>query len=381
MYKIGLIGCGNIAETYFRSQEYFNNIEIVSCADINEDLAKKCANQYNVQPLSVEDLLIDNNNSIILNLTPPQVHYAVTKKILLANKHSYCEKPLSTTFKDGQELVRLAKEKNLYLGNAPDTFLGAGGQLSRKLIDEGSIGDIKLGVINFAFPGVESFHPNPESWFVEGGGPVIDMGPYYFTTLVNLIGPVKNVRGRSAKVYDYREILRGPRKGEKIKVKIPTTFMGDIGFQNGTIIQFFLSFDIINHKRNHIELYGTKGSIIVPNPDMFGGSVHVSFSEGSEWKEHTVTDMKLGKINITEQSVRSDESSTNANYRGIGLSEMIDCIKKNKKHRCNGDLALHVLDIIESTMISAISGDKQSLRTTCEKPIYFKENEISQLMK
>ena len=381
MYKIGLIGCGNIAETYFRSQEYFNNIEIVSCADINEDLAKKCANQYNVQPLSVDDLLADNKNSIVLNLTPPQAHYEVTKKILLANKHSYCEKPLSTTFKDGQELLNLAKEKNLYLGNSPDTFLGAGIQLSRQLIDNGSIGDVKLGVINFAFPGVESFHPNPESWFVEGGGPVIDMGPYYFTALINLIGPAKNIRGRPATVYNYREILTGPRKGEKIKVEIPTTFMGDIEFQNGTIIQFFLSFDIINHQRNHIELYGTKGSIIVPNPDMFGGPVNISYSEGGEWEELAVTDKRLGKINITEQSVRSDESPTNANYRGIGLSEMIDCIKHGKKHRCNGDLALHVLDIIESVMKSAISNQQVNLRTTCKQPKIFQENEIEQLMK
>ena len=148
MLNVGLIGCGNIAETYFRSQEYFNNINFISCADINEDLAKKCANQYNVQPLSVDDLLADNKNSIVLNLTPPQAHYEVTKKILLANKHSYCEKPLATSFKNGQELINLAKEKNLYLGNAPDTFLGAGGQLSRKLIDE----DL-LDVINFDIDG------------------------------------------------------------------------------------------------------------------------------------------------------------------------------------------------------------------------------------
>ena len=253
--------------------------------------------------------------------------------------------------------------------------------MSRQLIDSGSIGDVKLGVINFAFPGVESFHPNPESWFVEGGGPVIDMGPYYFTALINLIGPAKNIRGRPVTVYNYREILTGPRKGEKIKVEIPTTFMGDIEFQNGTIIQFFLSFDIINHQRNHIELYGTKGSIIVPNPDMFGGPVNVSYSEGGEWEELAVTDKRLGKINITDQSVRSDESPTNANYRGIGLSEMSDCIKHCKKHRCNGDLALHVLDIIESVMKSAISNQQVNLRTICKQPKIFQENEIEQLMK
>ena len=137
MYKVGIIGCGNIAETYFRSQNYFKNIKIISCADINEEAAKKCANQFSIQSMLVEDILANDEIDIILNLTPPQIHYEVIKKTLLAGKHSYCEKPLSIKFEQGQELVSLAKENNLYLGNAPDTFLGAGGQLSRQLIDSG----------------------------------------------------------------------------------------------------------------------------------------------------------------------------------------------------------------------------------------------------
>ncbi len=207
------------------------------------------------------------------------------------------------------------------------------------------------------------------------------MGPYFFTMLVSLIGPVINVRGRSSKIYDYREILSGPRKGEKIEVEINTSFMADLEFQSGAIIQAFLSFDVINHQRNHMELYGTKGSIIVPDPNMFGGPVYVSFTEGGEWQEKSVEEMRLGKINITSQSVRSNEKSTNANYRGVGLSEMINSIKDNKQHRCNGDLALHVLDIIECVMKSAISSEQVNLRTTCEKPKIFQESEIAQLMK
>lgn len=381
MLKVGLIGCGNISETYFRSQKYFNNIKIISCADINEESAIKCAQQYDIDSKTIEDLLKDKKIDIILNLTPPQSHYEVIKKSLLAGKHSYCEKPLSTTFDHGQELVNLAKEKNLFLGNAPDTYLGAGGQLSRKLIDDGVIGDVKLGNFIFAFPGVESFHPNPDWWYKKDGGPVLDMGPYFFTMLVNLIGPVKNVRGRSSKVYDYRQILSGPRKSEKIEVETPTSFMADLEFYSGAIIQSFLSFDVINHKRNHMELYGTKGSIIVPDPNMFGGPVYVSFTEGGEWQENSVEEMRLGKTNIISQSVRSNEKPTNANYRGVGLSEMIYCIENNEQHRCNGDLALHVLDIIECVMKSAISNEQVNLRTACKQPRFFQENEIAQLMK
>ena len=199
MKNIGLIGCGNIAETYFRSQEYFNNIKFISCADIYEEASKKCALENNIKAQSVEELLSDPLVDVVLNLTIPQAHFEITKKTLLANKHSYCEKPLSISFDEGKELINLAKNRNLYLGNAPDTFLGGGSQLARKKIDDDEVGKILNGNFIFAFPGVQTFHPNPESWFQKGGGPVIDMGPYFFTTLVNLLGSAKNVRARGKK--------------------------------------------------------------------------------------------------------------------------------------------------------------------------------------
>jgi len=381
MLKVGLIGCGHISETYFRSQDYFNNINIVACADINEDNAATCARKYNVNKMTIDELFANKDIDIILNLTTPQAHFSTIKKTLVSGKHSYCEKPISTNYNEGNELLTLAKKNDLFLGNAPDTFLGGGSQLARKIIDSNLIGEIKLGSINFSFPGVQSFHPNPDSWFQKGGGPVIDMGPYYFTALVNLLGPAKNVRARPIKVQDFREIESGDRKGEKIKVEIPTTIIGSIEFINGAVIELFLSFDVINHKKNHIELYGTKGSIIVPDPNMFGGSVFTSKIEGGDWKEHSSSEMKLGKINIFNKSGRSNEASTNANYRGVGLSEMIDAIENNKINRCNGELALHVLDIIDSTINAAIEGEEKDLRSTCIKPNIFSEEEIKILMK
>ena len=382
VYTVGLIGCGHINETYFRAHEYFNNFKIIKCADIKESAAKNCANVYNIESVSIDDLLTDNQIEVVLNLTNPQSHYEVTKKTLLAGKHSYCEKPLATKFENGQELVNLAKEKNLYLGNAPDAFLGAGNQKSRQLIDSGLIGDIKLGNAIFAFPGVQSYHPDPEPWFQKnGGGPVFDMGPYYLTALVNLLGPAKYVQGRELTISEFREIGIGPKKGKKIKVESPTTYMATIQFHNSAIIQITLSFDVINHQRNHIELYGTKGSIIVPDPNMFGGSVFISVNPGPEgkWGEHQTENMKLGKINIKNPSGRLNESPTNANYRGIGLSEMLYCIENKKKHRCSGELSLHVLDIIDSTMQAAISKTHKEMRTTCKKPEFFPEEEIKKI--
>ena len=381
MLKVGLVGCGHIAETYFRSQKYFNNIEIISCADINAEASKKCAQEYNIEAQEVDDLLIDKKINIVLNLTTPQAHYEIIKKTLLAGKHSYCEKPLSTNYDHGAELLQLANDNNLYIGNAPDTFLGGKAQLARQLIDQNEIGDIKLGAINFAFPGVQSFHPEPESWFKKGGGPVIDMGPYYFTALVNLLGPAKCVRAKATKVYDYRTIETGPKKGDKFEVEIPTSIIGSIEFKNSAVIQFFLSFDVINHQRNHIELYGTKGSMIVPDPNMFGGSVFSSYSESGEWKEYSSSNMLIGKTNIFNKSVRSNEQPEVANYRGVGLSEMIDAIENKRTNRCNGELSLHVLDMIDSTINAAINGAEQDLRTNCARPMVFSENEIKQLMK
>tara|TARA_B110000438_G_C15815916_1_gene651935 strand:- start:1982 stop:3127 length:1146 start_codon:yes stop_codon:yes gene_type:complete len=381
MKNIGLIGCGNIAETYFRSQEYFNNINFIACADINKESAIKCANENNIKALTVDEILSDNDIDIILNLTIPQAHYDVSKNILESGKHTYSEKPISIIFNQAKELIDLAKKKNLYIGSAPDTFLGGGSQLSREKIDNKEIGEVLTGNFIFAFPGVQTFHSNPESWFKVGGGPVIDMGPYFFTSLVNLLGPAINVRGRGKKFSERREYQVGSKKGQFFDVDILTSVMFDVEFKNGSIIQGFISFDVQNHLRNHMELYGTRGSMIVPDPNMFGGPVITSKELGSEWNEFTVEDRYLGKTNIINKSVRSNEAPKQANYRGIGLSEMIYSIENNIEHRCNGNLALHVLDLIESTIKAAENGEEISLKTTCKKPKPFTEEQIKILLK
>ena len=382
VFKVGLIGCGHIAETYFRAEKYFNNIKIIKCADINLKAARKCSKEYGIKFLSVNEILKDQEVEIILNLTIPKAHYEISKKALLNGKHVYSEKPLAINLKDGKELLKISRRKKLYLGNAPDTFLGGGIQKSKELVEKNIIGKIKLGNAVFAFPGIQSYHPNPEPWFAKlEGGPVIDMGPYYITALVNLLGPAKKVSGRIINGSKYRTIGIGPKKGRKFKVNCPTTYLSTITFKNNTVIRLTLSFDVIAHQRNHIELYGEKGSMIVPDPNMFGGSVFTCKKLGDNWKEFKTTEMHLGKINIRTQSSRANETPTNANYRGAGLSEMAYSIEKKRKHLCNGEISLHVLDIITSIMKASKSGVNQSINTDCVKPKKFTNIDIRKIIR
>ena len=382
VFKVGLIGCGHIAETYFRAEKYFNNIKIIKCADINLKAARKCSKEYGVKFLRVNEILKDQEVEIILNLTIPKAHYEISKKALLNGKHVYSEKPLAINLKDGKELLKISRRKKLYLGNAPDTFLGGGIQKSKELVEKNIIGKIKLGNAVFAFPGIQSYHPNPEPWFAKlEGGPVIDMGPYYITALVNLLGPAKKVSGRIINGSKYRTIGIGPKKGRKFKVNCPTTYLSTITLKNNTVNRLTLSFDVIAHQRNHIELYGEKGSMIVPDPNMFGGSVFTCKKLGDNWKEFKTTKMHLGKINIRTQSSRANEAPTNANYRGAGLSEMAYSIEKKRKHLCNGEISLHVLDIITSIMKASKSGVNQSINTDCVKPKKFTNIDIRKIIR
>ena len=382
VFKIGLIGCGHIAETYFRAEKYFNNIKIIKCADINEEASKRCALNFGIKSVTVNELFKDKEIEIILNLTIPKAHYQISKKALINGKHVYSEKPLAINLNDGKKLLKISKKKKLYLGNAPDTFLGGGIQKSKELVEKNIIGNVKLGNAVFAFPGIQSYHPNPEPWFTKKeGGPVIDMGPYYITALVNLLGPAKKVTGTIIQGQKYRTIGIGPKKGKKFKVECPTTYLSTITFKNDSVIRLTLSFDVIAHQRNHIELYGEKGSMIVPDPNMFGGSVLTCNKLGDNWKEFKTSKMPLGRINIRTQSSRANETPTNANYRGVGLSEMAYSIENKRKHLCSGEISLHVLDIITSIMKAARSGKIQYINTFCAKPKKFSKLDIKKLLK
>ena len=382
MMKVGVIGCGNIADIYFKnSKQYFNNFEIVACADIKEEASKKFAEKYDIQQMSVDDLLGGSKTEFIINLTIPNAHYDVSKSILKAAKHSYSEKPLSIEFKDGQELIDIAKENNVYVGCAPDTFLGAGIQTARKILDEEKIGKIQLGSISMAVPGHEIWHPNPDFYYQYGGGPILDMGPYYFSALINLLGPVLSVNSKQRKTYEKRIIASGDRKNQEIKVDIPTSIISHLEFKSGALIDAFFSFDVWKHNKNHIELYGDSGSMNVPDPNMFGGQLLTCTKRGGGWDSIATNHMNLGKYNIEKNIERTHEEPTVANYRGIGVSEMIDSISKNKKNRCSGELSLHVLDIMDSILLSGKESKKVILRSECEQPEYFSEEENIKLLK
>jgi len=382
VFNVGLVGCGHISETYFRAEEYFNNIKIIKCADINNDAAEKCAKEHGIQSANMDDIFKDDDIEIILNLTIPKAHFEISEKALLSRKHSYSEKPLCINFNEGKKLLELSQKNNLYLGSAPDTFLGAGIQKSKQLIESGLVGKINLGNAIFAYPGVQSYHPSPEPWFAANeGGPVVDMGPYYITALVTLLGSVKSVTSKSKKVFLEREIGIGPRKGKKFTVECDTTYVSTLEFESNSLIQMTLSFDVKDHKRNHIELYGDKGSIIVPDPNMFGGSVYTCLELGGEWTEHKTQNLELGKINIKNQSSRANESQTNANYRGAGLSEMAYSIENKNRHMCNGELSLHVLDIIQSIMRSAKTQKTELLSTECIISELFTQDKIKKILK
>ena len=384
--KVGVIGCGNIADIYFHNAKiFFNNFEIIACADLNPKASKKYSEKYGITNLSVEELLSNEDIQLVINLTIPNAHFEVSKSILNSGKHSYSEKPISIEFDEGKELLNLAKSKNLYVGSAPDTFLGAGIQKSKQVIEDGTIGEIVLGSISMGVAGHEIWHPNPDFYYKYGGGPILDMGPYYFSALVNLLGPVKSVYSQSRTVYSQREIGSGERKGEKIAVDIPTTLISQIEFSNGALIDSFFSFDVYKHNKSHIELFGTKGAINVPDPNMFGGEIKICDEKKSDWKTIKTDDMNLGRLNTNrtggEKNDKANEDPTSANFRGIGVCEMIDSIKENKVNRCSGELSLHVLEIMQSILKSSKINEKVNLESVTNIPQSFLDTENGKFLK
>tara|TARA_B100000575_G_C23099916_1_gene634575 strand:+ start:455 stop:1582 length:1128 start_codon:yes stop_codon:yes gene_type:complete len=371
--NIGIIGCGNISDTYFESQKIFNNINIVACADIIKELANLKASQYNIKSQTVDELLLNDDIDLILNLTIPSAHKQIIMRSLENGKHCFSEKPLAINFKDGLDIKDLSKKNNLFVGCAPDTFLGAAGQKARKLIENERIGKIVLGTFNIMSHGMEDWHPNPDFFFKPGAGPVFDLGVYYLTQLINLNGPIKNVNALSGTATNERIITSKPRYGEKIPVETPTTLIGTLEFHNNSKIQFFCSWDVWKHKHSFIELYGLGGSIIIPDPNFFSGDILLSI-KNNEWEKISNDKMLLGIPNK-----ENNDGSKVANYRGIGLSDMINSIKNNKNPKCSLELSLHVLEVMEGIIKSSEFKSSVSIATKPDKPEYLDEKEILKL--
>lgn len=350
--NIGIIGCGNISGIYLTNlTQTFANTRVVACSDLDPDRAAAAAEQYGIpHALGTAEMLAREDVQIVVNLTTPKHHYEVTKQALLAGKHVYVEKPLTLSLEEGTALVQLAKEKGLMLGCAPDTFLGAGLQLCRKLIDDGFIGRPVAATAFMACHGHESWHPAPEFYYQAGGGPMFDMGPYYLTALASLLGPAKTVCGMTASAYEERTITSAPKFGQKIPVEVPTHVAGTILYQNGAVATMITSFDVWNSKLPRIEIYGTGGTLYVPDPNTFGGPVLLQPAGRKEALE-------IPLIHAYDE-----------NSRGIAVADMARSLITGDTHRANGELALHVLELMHAFHTSADSAQYVQLQTSCERP-------------
>jgi len=358
---IGIIGCGNISTAYLKLAPLFKGLEVRAVADINMEAATARAAEFNVTAQSVDDLLANPALDIVINLTIPDAHYPITKRILEAGKHAYSEKPLVLTLEQGTTLRYLAKAKGLSVGCAPDTFLGGAHQQARAILDEGTIGEITTGNAAIQAHGPESWHPSPEFFYQPGAGPIMDMGPYYIATLINLLGPVKRVGALTSSAEPERTIGSGPRQGQKIKVNTPSNIQALLEFHSGATISFSASWDVWHHKRNHFELYGTKGTLYVPDPNFFGGTVEVALA-GGEAQVQSPWDHPFGKIN------QNHNGRDLANYRTAGLADMAQAHMEGRDHRCSLERTLHGVDVMTSILKSGETGQFVTLTTTCTRP-------------
>jgi predicted dehydrogenase len=350
--RVGVIGCGKISNAYFKGLGSFSKFaQITACADLDLDRAKEKAKEHGVgKAYSVNDLLADPEVDAVLNLTIPAAHAEVNLAALKAGKHAYCEKPFSLTYKEGLRVFKEAQKRKLRLGCAPDTVLGGGIQTCRKLIEDGAIGQPVAATANMLCHGHESWHPSPEFYYQIGGGPLFDMGPYYLTSLVSMLGPVKTVSALAKTTFKQRLITSQPLNGKKIKVEVPTHLCGLLEFAKGVVGTVTMSFDVWAQHLPRLEIYGTEGSLHCPDPNTFGGEVLLWTTKTKEWQ----------KVPLTH----SDQTG-----RGLGIADLAYSLQKGHAPRMNGDLALHIVEIMEAFHASARSERKIALKSSCRQPI------------
>ncbi len=349
--KIGIIGCGNISDIYFQNGKLFDGIDIVACADLLPERAKEKAKKHSIpKACSAKKLIEDKSIEIVVNLTIPKAHGEVALAALDAGKSVYNEKPLAVTREDGLQMLEIAKKKGLLVGGAPDTFLGAGIQTCRKLIDDGWIGEPVAVTAFMLCHGHENWHPDPEFFYKTGGGPMFDMGPYYLTALVNLIGPVKRVCGATRVTFPERLITSKPKCGTKVVVDTPTHIAGLMDFANGAIGTIITSFDVWSHTLPCIEIYGTTGSMQVPDPNGFGGTPRIRRMGAENWTDVPHT------------------HGFGQNSRGIGVLDMAYAWRNKRPHRANEALTYHVLDLMHAFHDASNTGRYIEMASTCERP-------------
>lgn len=350
--KIGIIGCGNISSIYMENCQKFPHLELISCADLDVSRAQLQAEKFGVpRACSVEELLSDPAIELVINLTIPKAHASICIQALEAGKHVYTEKPLAVTREEGKQILETAKQHNLLVGSAPDTFLGAGIQTAIHLIEQGEIG-VPIGASAFMIcRGHEHWHPDPAFYYAIGGGPMFDMGPYYLTALVALLGPIKRISGSTRISYNERTVLSTPKAGTKIEVSTPTHISGVIDFASGVIGSITTSFDAFGGTSlPPIEIYGSEGTLLVPDPNTFGGPVKIRKRDEKDFKEVPLA------------------YGYSQNTRGLGVADMARAILEGGKYRANSKLAYHVLEAMHGFHDSSDSGKHYIMESTCERP-------------
>jgi predicted dehydrogenase len=348
--SVGVVGCGNISAAYLKAAKTFPVLDIVALSDMHFAAAEARSAEFGVPAKSVEAVLADPSIEVVLNLTVPKAHVEVGLKAIAAGKHVHSEKPLGVTLVEARKLVDAADAKSLRLGSAPDTFLGGSHQTARQCIDDGLIGRPVGGTAFFMCPGHERWHPNPGFYYLTGGGPMLDMGPYYITDLVNLLGPVASVSGVATRTRDERTVTSEPLQGTRVPVEVATHVTGSLLFESGAVVSMTMSFDVARHRHAPIELYGEKGSLIVPDPNYFGGKVEIATASG-DWREIPV-----------------EHAYADGNYRILGLADMAQAIRQDRPHRTSGALAFHVLEVMEAFQKSSDLGESVAIESRPARP-------------
>ena len=353
--RIGLVGCGDISAAYLATLRDVPDAVVVSCSDLDSGRARQVASAFGIGKIcDAADLIASPEVELVLNLTVPAAHAGLTAAAIRAGKHVYSEKPVALTRDQGRAVLARAREAGVLIGGAPDTFLGAGIQTCRSLVDSGAIGTPVGASLSFLWPGHESWHPRPAFYYQPGGGPLFDMGPYYLTALVCLFGPAVRVSGLTSQARRQRMITSQPLAGTLIDVSVPTHAAGIIEFGNGVIATITTSFDVAASTLPSFEVHGTEASIAGPDPTGFGGPVLLG-RRAHPGEEPTWTAQPL-------------VSSFEGAHRGLGVWDLARAIRGQREPRASGELALHVLDIMLAVHESAETRAQVDLTTSCSRP-------------
>ncbi|MBN8590697.1 MAG: Gfo/Idh/MocA family oxidoreductase [Anaerolineae bacterium] len=348
--NVGIIGTGGILWAYADGCRQFDILNVAACADVDRQRAEVKATEFKIpRVLTVDELLTDPSIDLVINLTPPKAHAQVALAAIAAGKHVYNEKPLGITRAEGQAILKAADAASIRVGAAPDTFLGGGLQTARKLIDDGWIGQPVVATAFVAGRGPEGWHPNPDFFYQKGGGPLFDMGPYYITALLHLLGPVRRVTASAQKSFAERIAASEGNRGRRIPVEVPTHVAGVLDFTNGVVATLIASFDVWSNNLPRIEIYGSEGSISVPDPNGFGGEVKVRRAGQDQWLSVPLTH---------DPTVQ----------RGIGPADMAYAIQSGRPHRASGELAYHALDIMEAMEEASLNNQHIFLQSTAQQP-------------